>query len=72
MTSSRREPQTVKRGISQQPLVKFETVAFGIKPECTKVSNEDDLQRKRTSKYEKWNISETTAWILLKFENKSI
>ena len=49
-----------------------ETEAFGVKPECDKVSNEDNLQPKRTSKYEKWNISETTGRILLKFENKSI
>jgi hypothetical protein len=29
---------------------------------------EDDLQWKKTSKYEKWNISATTGLILLKFE----
>ena len=42
--------------------------SYGIKSECTKVLNEDDLQRKTTSKYGKWNISATTGRILLKFE----
>ena len=32
------------------------------------MSNEDDLQWKMTSEYEKENISETTGQILLKFE----
>ena len=32
-----------------QILLKFETEAIGIKSECTKVSNEDDLKRKTTS-----------------------
>ena len=48
-------------------LLKFETETIGIKSECTKVSNEDDIQRKTTSKYENWNISATTGRILLKF-----
>ena len=33
-------------------LLKFETEAIRIKSECTKVSNEDDLKRKTTLKYE--------------------
>jgi hypothetical protein len=33
---------------------------------------EDDLWQKTTSKYEKWNISATTGWILLKFETWAI
>ena len=43
----------------------MKTMAIGITSECTKVSNEDDLQQKTTSKYEMWNISATTGWILL-------
>ena len=33
-------------------LVKFETESYGTKPKGTKVSNEEDLQWKMTSKYE--------------------
>ena len=75
MSSSGRQPQYMKWNIAAtngQILLKFETEAIGIKPECTKVSNEDDLQRKTTSKYEKWNISSTTGWILLKFETEAM
>ena len=34
------------------------------KPYFVNPSNEDDLQWNMTSKYEKWNISATTVWIV--------
>ena len=36
-----------------------------IKPKFTNASNVDELLNKMTSKYKKWNISETTDWIIL-------
>ena len=47
------------------PSYQMKTMAIGITSECTKVSNEDDLQWKTTTKYGMWNISATTGWILL-------
>jgi hypothetical protein len=44
---------------------------IGIKSEFTEVSNEDDLQQKRTSIQEKWNISATTGWIYTQILNLS-
>ena len=43
-----------------------------IKPYIINRLNEDDLQWKTTSKYEKWNISATTGQILLKFETEAM
>ena len=38
-------------------VLKFETLANGIRSVCTKVSNEDDLQGRQPQNYKKWNIS---------------
>jgi hypothetical protein len=33
--------------------------------------NQDDLQKKATSKYQKWNISASTDWIILKIKTEA-
>ena len=72
--------QNIQNWITHQPMVgsspnfklkRREPNQNGIKSECKKVWNEDDLQWKMTSKYKK-NISATTGWILIKFETEAI
>ena len=59
-TSERKQPQNMKSGIFQQPLVRSYL--------NLKLQMEYNFQKKTTSKYEKWNISSTNGQILLKFE----
>ena len=79
-TSNRRQPQNIKSGISQQPLIGSSS-NFKLKlrgptqiHKCLKWRQppiEDDLQWKTTSKYLKLNISATTDRIFLKFETQA-
>ena len=41
--------------------------SYMTKPCFVNPSNEDNLQWKTISKYQKWNISATVFWIILKF-----
>jgi hypothetical protein len=65
-----RWPQNMKSGISQQPLAGSYSnfILKQDKTECTKVSNEDDLQRKTTSngRPQIWKVEYTSNhWLKL-------
>ena len=70
-TSNGRRHQNIKSGISQQPLIglysNFKLKLRWLNHISTNPSNEDDLEWKTTWKYQKWIISATTYWIILKF-----
>ena len=69
MAFSGRQPQNIKRVISQQPLDRsYSNLKLKLRGSSLSVQR---YQKKTISKYNKWNISATIGWIVLKFETNA-
>ena len=75
VTSNGRWPKTIKSWLSQQPLLisssNFKLMLKWPNQNENNTKNEDDLQRKTTSKYLELNTSATTEWSPLRGLNQN-